>query len=150
MDGNNVKNDDKNGQLSCRIYSSPAVARLFFVKVGSIARSLRRFKILLGEFHVCNCDARYYILIQSDKHNTFNFFYCNRKIVTCRFISANKPLNNENRNDHKIILRKDTTHVSSAPMCGVFSPNNFMIVPIFVVQPFVCRNKRHITLPLLQ
>ena len=57
------------------------------------------------------------------------------------FISANKRLNNENRNDHKIIWRKDTTHRSTAHMCGVFSQNNFMIVPIFVVQRFVCWNK---------
>ena len=28
MDGNNVKKDDENGQLSCGKYSSPAAARL--------------------------------------------------------------------------------------------------------------------------
>ena len=28
MDGNNVKKDDENGQLSCRIYSYPAAACL--------------------------------------------------------------------------------------------------------------------------
>jgi len=33
MDGNNVKKDDENGQLSCGIYSSPAAAGLF-CKVG--------------------------------------------------------------------------------------------------------------------
>ena len=38
MNGNNVKKDHENGQLSCRIYSPPAVAGLL-CKVGSaIAR----------------------------------------------------------------------------------------------------------------
>ena len=34
MDGNNVKNDDKNGQLSCGIYSSPVAARLPLQRLG--------------------------------------------------------------------------------------------------------------------
>ena len=35
MDGNNIKNDDENGLLSCGIYSSPAAAKPIYAKVGS-------------------------------------------------------------------------------------------------------------------
>ena len=42
MDGNNVVNDYENGLLSSRIYSSPAVARVFLLRLGlqSLPRSL--------------------------------------------------------------------------------------------------------------
>ena len=41
-DGNNVENDDENGLLSCGIYSFPAAARLFLLRLGrrSLPRSL--------------------------------------------------------------------------------------------------------------
>ena len=43
MDGINVKKDDENGQLSCRIYSSPAAARLSLRRLGrrSLDKSYR-------------------------------------------------------------------------------------------------------------
>ena len=34
MNGNNVKNDDENGQLSCGIHSSPSAARLSLQRLG--------------------------------------------------------------------------------------------------------------------
>ena len=43
MDGNNLKKDDENGQLSDGIHSYPAAARLLFAKTGStIARYICR------------------------------------------------------------------------------------------------------------
>ena len=47
MDENNVKKDYENGQLSCRIYSSPAAARLTLERLGR--RSLDN-KLLISNY----------------------------------------------------------------------------------------------------
>ena len=45
MDGNNVKKYDKNRQLSCRIYSFPAAARLLLQRLSQLYKILNLDKM---------------------------------------------------------------------------------------------------------